>query len=284
MSSTWIGNRAVEQQEELSFEAQRGLVRTRIIKGKKEDVQAFLVVNNLTASSYQISPDDGDICTATVSLGGADAADPDTPLSIEWTFSANTLELPLERHPKVKGSMEALSDEDAAGVKRWINMMKDGQTPNFTPAAFPLYPDIQKMAEKIGRGNDVFLVHQPTLIQSMRFSPASDLWPTLSAISTVYTNAQLALFGIPTDVASVLPVGEWLGTRIDYQRDSAGYRNTTQEWAYADYWDSWIYPHSTYSATTETEISAYMARALKRFEDWLPHQLPLGPGLKPPVR
>jgi hypothetical protein len=91
-----------------------------------------------------------------------------------------------------------------------------------------------------------------------------------------------AEFGVPVDVQSALPVGEWLGMRVDYIRDSAGYRNTVQEWAYAKVWDPWIYPHFPTAETMQQGV--LMRRMLKDFEDWIPKPLPDGPAWPVPPR
>src|SRR5262245_26133855 len=102
MPSTLYGPPAIEQQDEISVDPQRGMVRTRYIRGRRADVEAFLTLNDLTDFPYSITPGEGGLCEASVQLGGADPADPDTPISIEWTFAANNMNMSLWEHPNVR--------------------------------------------------------------------------------------------------------------------------------------------------------------------------------------
>jgi hypothetical protein len=282
MPSTIYGPPVVELQDDRDFEPIKGDTRVRTFRGRRADVEAYLVALQLQNFPYTISADEGGLCTAKVTLGAGDTQDPNdpdynpnTPISIEWNFSSNRLERPLWEHPKVIEKIAALTQTDQFNLRKWINEMIDAGKPSapVSPSALA-DADINAMANKIIRGIDTFYVPQATLVENMRFTPATTFWPYLGTVSTVYKNQDLSdVFHAPADVLSVLPQGEWLLTRQDYQRDSAGYRNNTLEWEYAKKWDAWIYPHFPVPPLSD-ELIAQMNGIMLRFEDWLKIRFP----------
>jgi hypothetical protein len=224
------------------------------IEGLRTSIDALAAVYRGAGVAYAITPLEGPSARLDVQYQGAITPTED-PVTTQWKFTTKGALVPVEEHPTfvnklglLIASWEAVDESNVALGLRTLSEYLGG-TPTDDLDATKL-AEIQDPANglvpfcrKIMGGTKSYLRPEPMLVVVTTYQPTAAFIPDSATVGTVYTNAELdTALGIPTDVESKIPTGEWLAEEVDLDRQSDGTKVITQTFRYALVWDADLYP------------------------------------------
>lgn len=237
---------------------------TRRFKGDQTLVRALALTHKAAGARIELMPpEEGGYSELRATYGASDTQPPGEPLADVWTLLGNDLEKDLWTHPKIRAEIaKATNPEDLAQIKGEIEMLvkgegevthSDGEVYALTFDHIyaihidPLGPGMVEATWRafvgaLSRGETSYVVSQWVLRHSLVVAANTSIKPTITNIDKVYTTAGLqSAEAIPATIKFDLPTGQWLKKAPTVEQESADKWRITQEWWFAEEWDSWTY-------------------------------------------
>ena len=237
---------------------------TRRFKGDQTLIAALALTHKRAGARIELTPpEEGGFSELRATYGAADTQPPTEPLADIWTLLGNDLEKDLWTHPKIRAEIaKADNPQDVATVRGEIEMLikgdqevthSDGQvyalefphiwTYHISTLGTGMVEDTWKQfVGALSRGETSYVVSQWVLRHSLVVAANTVIKPALTNIDKIFSNAALvASENIPGTIKFDLPTGQWLKKAPTVEQESADKWRITQEWWYAEEWDSWVY-------------------------------------------
>ena len=251
----YLGPPIQRSNPERKWDVKRGWITTEKVRGEYSAVCQFAAQQVGRFSSIAITPEEGGLATATLSLDGADSGEaPKPPTSTEgepqkdtetWELKGNDLEKDIWGHKRIKN----LNSANYTWLRQNVKLAKEKGT---WAAIDAVIQDIElkKMFRLFMDGAENYSTSQFVLSRNITTSGAALGSFTTKGANIQYTTQQLlSVFNVPNGIKFTLPQGAWIMRTPTVGFDGSKW-SQTNEWWHADEWNEILYPkHNTPEAT-----------------------------------
>lgn len=256
MSEIIHGPETVKQSPGHTFDPVKGHSNTLRWHGLIDKLPQVVTDMGLEGYPWTVEPHAGPVAVLEVDTASSDQAnDPEMPIQITWGIDASTIERTLWEHPKVKGPMHAVCEQDVLELgdntmgeyRKWVADMADGKIHTKQPVMHTLVPETKNLTSRLVAGVDSFIIPKVVVTLSVMLAPQSETWMPFAVIGMVYTKENLLAtdppYTPPASMIAALPDGEYMVMGARHTVDNSGNRTIEYELDWADKWDEWIYPN-----------------------------------------
>lgn len=244
---------------ERKWDVKRGWVTTEKLRGEYNAICSFAAQQVGRFSNISISPEDGGLASCTLSIDGADPAQPSqsaNPTTGEpardsetWELKGNDLSKDVWSHKRIKN----LSAANYTFLRQNTKLAKEKGTWAAIDAAI-VDVELKKMFRLFMDGVESYSVAQYVLARQITTSGAALGSFATTGANIQFTTAQLiAEFSVPNGIRFTLPQGAWIQRTPSVTFDGVKWANQV-EWWHADEWNEVLYPK--YNTPEATELPA----------------------------